>query len=309
MRRLLLALFCALLFVPGVPAHALEKMLIGHTAGTDLLPAFLAKEQGFFEKHGIDATFQMATTGGTMITAVASDSIQASNATIAAMLFAVDQGIQMQVIGPIGASQKGYHLAGLLVRNDLDAKTAKDLEGHTVALPGLNAFLHILLVRWLKEEGADPSKVRFVEITFPQMTDALKSGRIDAATLIDPFLPRALKSGAAKLLSYFTDSLPDGTIPTAWVATKAYVDAHPDVIRGFQAALAEGRAYARAHPEAADPVLAKYLRMSPEVVKQAAKAPLLDEVKVDQIKFWVDLMRDQKLITRDIDPASLIAKP
>ena len=44
------------------------------------------------------------------------------------------------------------------------------------ARPGLGAFLHVLFVKWLVEKGVDPKRVNFVEVTFPTMTDIVKSG-------------------------------------------------------------------------------------------------------------------------------------
>ena len=296
------------LFLSFVPAQALEKMILGHTAGIDPLGAFVAKDQGLFEKHGVDVTFQLATGAGTMAAAVASNSIQASNATVPAMLFAAEQGVELRVIGPIGASAPGFHMAGLVIGGALDLKTAKELEGRTIAVPGLNAFLHILLVKWMHDNGADPGKARFVEITFTQMPDALRAKRIDAATLIDPFLTRALTAGNGKLMSYYTDDLPNGTVPAVWVTSKAFADAKPETVRAFQRGLREGIVYARAHPEIADETLSRYLKLPIEAVRQSTKQPLLDNITPAQIAFWIDLMRAQKLIARPLDSTGLIFK-
>ena len=102
------------LFLSFVPAQALEKMILGHTAGIDLLGAFVAKDQGLFEKHGVDVTFQLATGAGTMAAAVASNSIQASNATVPAMLFAAEQGVELRVMGRSAHRRLVFTWLGLL---------------------------------------------------------------------------------------------------------------------------------------------------------------------------------------------------
>jgi NitT/TauT family transport system substrate-binding protein len=308
MMRLWLLTAIALLALPVSPASAVERMLVTHTAGMDLLGAFVAKDQGYFDTRGLDVDFRLAGTGGTMVAAVVSNSVQASNATIAAMLFAADQGLELCVIGPNGASAPGHHMAALLMASGSEFKNGKGLEGHTVAVPGLNAFLHLLLVRWLREQGADVRKVHFVEITFPQMPDALRSKRVDAATLIEPFVTRALSTNSAKLLSYYTDGLPDGTAPSAWVTSRAYAETHREAIRAFQAALRDGIAYARAHPEVTDDTLSRYLKLPIEAVRQAAKPRLLDEITPARIGFWIDLMREQGLLSRPLNSGDLICK-
>ena len=58
------------------------------------------------------------------------------------------------------------------VRNGLTIKEPKDFVGKKVGAPGLNAFLHVLFVKWLVEKGVDPKSVNFVEVTFPTMWPA-----------------------------------------------------------------------------------------------------------------------------------------
>ena len=55
-------------------------------------------------------------------------------------------------------------------------KEAKDFVGKKVGAPGIGAFLQVLFRKWLIEKGVDPESVNFVEVTFPTMSDALKSG-------------------------------------------------------------------------------------------------------------------------------------
>ena len=50
---MLRAIACAILLMLAAPTTAAEKMVLAHTAGMDLLGAFVAKDQGFFERRGI----------------------------------------------------------------------------------------------------------------------------------------------------------------------------------------------------------------------------------------------------------------
>ena len=64
-----------------------------------------------------------------------------------------------------------------VARNGVTIKDAKDFVGKKVGAPGIGAFLHVLFRKWLIDKGVDPKSVNFVEVTFPTMSDALKSGR------------------------------------------------------------------------------------------------------------------------------------
>src|SRR6201999_3840958 len=174
----------------------------------------------------------------------------------------------------------------------------------TIAIPGFNSFLHMLLVKWLQTHGADPSKVHWVEIPIPGMMDAMKAKQVDASVPVDPFMSRILGSGTGHVLSYYIDDFPPGILPTVYAASTAYIEKHPNVIKGFRAAREEGLAYHQAHPEAATASLAKYMNVTPEIAKTLLMPQYITDVKPEQVKFWIDLMTEQKVITTPLDPNS-----
>ena len=54
-----------------------------------------------------------------------------------------------------------------------------------------------------EREGVDASKIKFLEVPFPEMTDALQKGRVDAISAVEPFVTQARAAGARDPLSYF----------------------------------------------------------------------------------------------------------
>lgn len=195
-----------------------------------------------------------------------------------------------------------------MVRPNLDIKTAKDVEGRTVGVPGINNFLHILMVKWLSDNGADPAKAHFIEVGMPQMADLLRSGQVDAATPVEPVTTRLLGSGAGKLVSYYTDGLPAGTSAYVLTIGGSYAAAHPAVVAAFRAALDDGLAWYHAHPDNADAIIVKYLRLSMDIVRASPKEPYDNKITTQQVAFWIDEMTKQKLLSKPLDPASLIAQ-
>ncbi len=55
----------------------------------------------------------------------------------------------------------------------------------------------------LARADVDVSRVRFLEIPFPEMPAALRDGRVDAISAVEPFVSVARGEGARDLLSYF----------------------------------------------------------------------------------------------------------
>jgi len=306
-----LALLGAVLAIcaASAPSHALEPMIVGYYGSDATLATFIAKDEGFFEKHGIDATVkQMSGVSTQAPLALVAGSVQVTAASFPTAVLAAEQGLEVKILAGTTVSAPGFHISALVVRPELDIKTAKDVEGRNVGVPGINNFIHVLMVKWLRDNGADPAKVHFIEVGMPQMADLLRSGQIDAATPVEPVTTRLLSGGAGKLVSYYTDGLPAGISPYVLMIGGSYAATHPETVAAFRAALDDGLAWYQAHPAEADAIIVKYLRLSPEVVKASPKAPYDNKITPQQVAFWLDEMTKQKLLAQRFDPASLIAR-
>jgi NitT/TauT family transport system substrate-binding protein len=289
-------------------SYALEPMTVGYYGSDATLAAFIAKEEGFFEKHGIDATLkQMSGVSTAAPLALVAGSVQVISASFPTAVLAAEQGLDVKILAGTTISAPGFHIAALVERPDLTMKTAKDVEGHTVGVAGINNFLHVLMVKWLRDNGADPIKVHFIEVGMPQMADLLRSGQIDAATPVEPVTTRLLGGGAGKLVAYYTDGLPAGTSAYVLMIGGGYAAAHPNIVAAFRAALDDGLAWYKAHPDEVDPMLVKYLRLPIEVLRASPKAPYENKISTQQAAFWIDEMTKQKLLSQPLDPASVIA--
>jgi ABC-type nitrate/sulfonate/bicarbonate transport system substrate-binding protein len=86
-----------------------------------------------------------------------------------------------------------------------------------------------------------------------------------------------------------------------------YAATHPAIVASFRAALDDGLAWYHAHPDEVDALIAKYIRLPIEVVRASPKAPYDNQITTQQVAFWIDEMTRQKLLSRRLDPASLIA--
>ena len=201
------------------PAHALEKATIGYNSVADFVLAFIAKDQGFFEKHGLDADLKLNQVSLVATpTVLTAGSIDIGGVTPPALLLADENGLDIKIVAGADQTAPGFHLSAIVVRADSDIKTAADLKGKTVAVPGLNDLLHILVVKWLGDHGVAKSDVHYVEVSMVQLGDTLKSGRVDAVVPVAPFTTRIATSGG-HVLAYYVDDLPGGIPPVVWAST------------------------------------------------------------------------------------------
>ena len=298
------ALVLTLLF--SAPAEALENATIGYNSVADFVLAFIAKDQGFFEKHGLDADLKLNQVSLVATpTVLTAGSIDIGGVTPPALLLADENGLDIKIVAGADQTAAGFHLSGIVVRADGDIKAAPDLKGKTIAVPGLNDLLHILVMKWLADRGVAKSDVHYVEVSMVQLGDALKAGRVDAVVPVEPFTTRIATSGG-RVLAYYVDDLPAGIPPVVWASTGKYAAAHPAVIKAFRAGLADAADYYQAHPETGPEALSHYIKLPPEVLKNIPIPPAVASVDASQIRYWVDIMREQKMLTKPVDPVTVM---
>ncbi len=289
---------------------AAEKVTIMYTASAAFASAFVAMDQGFFEKHGVDVTLQLNPNTSLVATAVASGSAEVGITTPTVAFQAVDNGIPLQSFASTNVFPDPS-AAGLVVSPTSGITGPKDLGGKKIGVPGIGGLLDVVMLEWVAVNGGDPSKINVVEISLPQTADVLKSGQVDGVAGVDPFLSRAVDLGVGKLVGDFMTVVPPGTVGGIFVTTKAWADAHKDAIRGMQDALDDALVYIKSNQDSARASLAKYTTLPPKVVAGLKWPNLSTHLSPEtSLKFWNELAVRQKLISTPIDlKAFIIAYP
>jgi NitT/TauT family transport system substrate-binding protein len=190
------------------------------------------------------------------------------------------------------------------VQGNSSIKTAKDLEGKTVAVNQLNNGTQVAAEQWMQRHGGDPSKVHFTELALPQELPSLLHGQIDAAIVGEPFTTIG-KSMGARVLVYQYTALRKKTVLGGIVALQPWAAAHKNLVQRFAKAVNEGEAWTHKHPALARAYLTKYVNMDPSV---AAKIPLdiLDKLRPADLSYWVRLGLNWHVLTTGINVKQLI---
>jgi NitT/TauT family transport system substrate-binding protein len=303
--------FCAgmavLASVLSGPARAADKVTFGYFPVADFLMAFIAKDQGFFDRHGVDATLQLMANNATSIpAALIGDSIQIGGTTVPVVMEADDNGLDVKLVANGGVTYDGFHAVALVVPTDSPVKTAKDLEGKTIGLTGIDNLADILLVKWLQLNGADPQKVHIVETNIQQMPDIMRAKALDGVIAIEPFMSRILAAGTGRVFAYDQDVEPVGSSTMVWAVAGSYAQAHPQTIKNIRAALDDALAYHKAHPDQDDATIAHYVPVPLAILKTLPRSAYANQVNPAQIKYLSDVMMEQKLLTKPAEAANVI---
>jgi NitT/TauT family transport system substrate-binding protein len=301
-RNILFLLFFALLFPRA--AGAAEKLTLLYAPTTGLMPSYIAKDHGIFEKHGLDVDLVLLTNQGAVISALVGGSAQIVTPSALAVIQASDQGIDVVFIASSSMSPSKSR-SGIFVKNGSGIHTAKDLIGKKIGVPSLNTLIHVIARRWLEVNGVDYNKVNFAEIGFQQMYDALNAGIVDGVSAIDPYYGKLLQIGY--VVGSPDDSLPKNTLTSVYAATGAWAKNHKDTVAAFRASLAEAIDFINTHDAEARGALVKYTKQPAAVVAVTPMPELQVTVHPQQVQFFIDLARHQGLIKSSPDAAAMIA--
>lgn len=293
--------------VASLAVQAQTKIVVGHTGVAEWLSVYVAQEQGFFKKNGLDVTLQPVA-GGALIPGLQSESLQVATIPPTQTLLAIDGGLDLMMLAGTSVVEKTDQNMGLVAGSSSGITTARDLVGKKVGVPSIGGFLYVMGRKWIKDRGVDPKSVGFVEVNFAQMNDLLKAGTVHAVVTAAPFLQRAVQTGNGQVLAYFPADLPSRTSGGFYTVARQWANANPQAARAFRAGIEEAAAFVQKDPQAARADMAKYIRLPPEMLTSIPLPRLAPEVSEAQLKFWVDAMGEMSLIKSAPDVQKLIFK-
>ncbi len=280
------------------------KLKIACTATSDCASAMVARDEGIFAKHGLDADVQLIGINTNIPPAIVSDSIQIGGPTSPVFLQAVDGGLDLvAVAGASVMDPEQSKTVAAVARTGVVIKEPKDFVGKKVGAPGIGAFLHVLFRKWLMEKGVDPKSVNFVEVTFPTMNDALKSGSIDAVLAAEPFITRITKAGNGEVAALYAADLARADPIIFYAASRKFAEDHPDVIKAFRDSIAEAAPIVNSDRETASQSIAKFTKMPIDLVRLTKPNISKPELKGSDLAWWVETMKQQDMLqsTPDLD--------
>jgi ABC-type nitrate/sulfonate/bicarbonate transport system substrate-binding protein len=153
------------------------------------------------------------------------------------------------------------------VKDDSPIKTVKDLKGKTVGISIIGGGTQGPFNLMLMKAGLDPNKdIKLVEVSFPLSEGALRSGKVDAVNMNQPFAALAEKKGGIRKLFSLSEALPN-IVHIVEACRKDFVDQNPELARMYVADITRGLKMALANR-------AETLEVVHEVMK--APIPVLD---------------------------------
>jgi NitT/TauT family transport system substrate-binding protein len=292
----------------GGTAHAAQKLTMNYTTG-ESATAFIAKDEGFFAKHGLDVDLVAVTQNSNAPAALESGSVQVGMIQVANLLQLMDGGLDFVALAGGAGNEKNVTKFAVVVRSGLDVKDAQDLIGKKVGVPGIGASIDIFFRNWLLNNKVDPAKVSIVETTFLAMADNLKAGNLDAVTPLEPFITRITSQKIGYELFNLIDLLPRPKVGALlFASTRDWATKNASTIPELRAAITEADDFIRANPDKTRVAINKYTHV-PMPILDSLPVPAVDpEIHKDDLDFWAGMMERLHMLQKKPDTAKLICK-
>lgn len=310
LRRLAIpiSVFFLLAFAAALPAADRPLRFAYSAIDTSFLPAWVAKEAGFFAKNKLPVELISLRSSPLCISAHIADEIDVCAGATSPVIAANVQGHHDLVLFGTLNKKAGFWIYSKPVNPSLSA-----LRGKRFGVTRFGGALDFVSRFMLQQAGLDPGKdLTMVQIgATPDIVLALAAGSIDAGTLSLPSNLKAKELGFRELAD-FSDSKQNYP-STALSARRQFLIDNRSRMEAFTKALFEALHYTRSNRDEAIKILARYTRVTDQKLLAAAYDfhvekiwPRTPEITSGDLKLFVDQVVQASPKPVAIDPASLI---
>ncbi len=263
-----LALLAATAFnVAG--AQAQQTIRVGWTIPAEESKYWMMRRPEQFPAIGKDYKIEWTQFQGTapMVQAMAAGALDCSTQGVLSMAQgAIQANLETYLVAQHVGEKAGSFSVYWAVKEDSPIKTVADLKGKSVGTNVLGSGILGPMFLHLKKHGLDPEKdVKMVETGFPASEDAIRSGRVDAGVLNQPFAARAEGKGGLRKLFSLADQQAN-IVHIMEVCRKEFVDKNPELAKLYVKDLTAGMSKALANRDETVKVVSEVTKAPPAVL-------------------------------------------
>ncbi|HXP93566.1 MAG TPA: ABC transporter substrate-binding protein [Candidatus Binatia bacterium] len=287
-------------------AHAqptLTTIRVGLVPTDDITPLVYAIRSGMFRKEGLDVQYVAGNSGTAMAAAVVSGSYEFGKSSLLSIINAYLRGLPLVMIASEAVYDERNPYAQFVVAADSPYRTAKDLNGKTVGTPALNDLDQLTSLAWIDKNGGDTKSVHFVELPQSAAIAAVGEHRVDGTVLHYPLVQEALESGKVRAMAPVYSGIAPFFVFAGFFTSKAYAEAHPDIVRKFVQTVYRAAAYTNKHHAETVQMMAEATKVQPEVVARMNRVDGATSLNPKDIQPTIDVAAKYHLTLRAF-PAS-----
>lgn len=227
----------------GTNVYAADKINVGALRFTSHSASFAAYERGYFKAEGLDVEFKFFQAAQPMAVAIASGDVDFGVTAISGGLINLAHKGAIKVIGGALHEEKSIDGQMILVsKNAYDAgvTTPAKLKGRTFGITQTGSSFHYMAHKIAQKEGFSGREIKVKPLQkVGAIIGALKSGQIDAWSIV-PHIAKALsKSPAITPIGKVADYIPDYQVTTVFTSAKNAAE-KKDLVKRFLKAFSRG---------------------------------------------------------------------
>ena len=301
-----LAFITAVAAAPRAVRAQAATIRIGTVPSESYAPPYYAQAGGFFARAGLAVEITPFTTGGQITNAAAGNALDVGMGDAIQLGLAVVRGIPFGFIAGGTQYTTDAPTSRLCVARTSTVRSARDLEGQTIGINGLRSIQEFANREWMLQNGADPEKVRFVEVPSSAMVGALERGTVAAAIVTEPALSTYADDVRFFAKSY--DAIAKAFYLNSWFANRDWLAKNPETARKLQQAIFETHRWANTHHDETAPILAQITKLPPERIRGMTRAVYGTTVEPGYMQPVLDVAFKYKVFERRINAGELIAR-
>jgi NitT/TauT family transport system substrate-binding protein len=242
----------------GTSSGGTTKITVGVLPVPDTAALYLGVDQGFFADEGLDVTVQSTTGGAVAVPGVVSGDYDFAFGNYVSGMVARDKGIDIQYVTNATTTPATGGFQAVVVPKDSPIQSPADLAGKTVSVNNLSNINDTTIRGVVDADGGDSSKIKFLELAFPDAVAAVEGGKVDAAT-VNPWTSD-MESKFRVITYNFSGFDPDLDIAGFFTSGKTIKD-DPELVKAFQTAMNKSLEYAQANPDEVRRIILTYTKL------------------------------------------------
>ena len=293
-----------------VEVSEVEKITVGVGPFTAHASLYAADKLGYFKAEGLTVELQQAS-GAMALSLVQAGKLHFAGAGASSVIQGRYEGFDfMPVITASVMRKEATTALGLVIKTDSPIKGPKDLEGKRIATTELNNIIWLYVRAVVKKYGGDPDKMRWVEMSYANMSDALLNNQIDVAATTEPFITPLLETGKTRYFISQYHEIEPGLQVAFWTGSEKWIKEHPIATKKFYRALSRANDYLNQNPAEKRKYTLEWTKMNPALFdKLIPEGPWENSINIPMLQRGADLMLEGGLIKTKVDASKIVYKP
>jgi len=293
---------------PALAQTARTTLRVATVGGDIGAQVWYAKELGAFDSAGLDVEL-MQIPSDDIAAAVAAGSLDIGMLNIPAIAIGRAQGIPFSLIAAASLYVANAPTTGLLAVPKISSvQHAKDLNGKTIGVYGIDGLPEYAVRAWIDRNGGDSDNVRFIQMTFSEMLPALTARRVDAAAMdvtADPLLGKP-GDGARILCAAFNAVAPE-FLSSGWFGTEDWIAQHPAAARSFARVMRQAAVWGNTHHRESASIVERYAHLEPGRMNTCTRVTYGTDLIARQIQPCIDVAYPYGELTTSVSAREMIS--